>query len=82
MLCAKFGGNWLSGSEEEEFFSFANVFSLFHNYLPWEKSRALHLDKLESPLSMDALSQVWLKYWLSGSGEEDSFNFIKCVFPI
>ena len=43
------------------FFKFFNVFSLFRNYLPLEKGVAFHLNKLESPLSKDALSQVWLK---------------------
>ena len=32
MLCAKFGWNWPSGSGEEDFFHFVNVFSLFRNY--------------------------------------------------
>ena len=35
---------------EEDFLNFVNVFSLFHNYLPLEKSWALHLNKIESPL--------------------------------
>ena len=26
MLCTKFGWNWLSGSGEEDFFNFTNVF--------------------------------------------------------
>ena len=43
------------------FFNFLNVFSLFQNYLPFEKGRALHLNKLESTLLKDALYQVWLK---------------------
>ena len=43
------------------FLNFVNVFSLFHNYLPLEKGGALHLNKFESPLSKDALCQVWLK---------------------
>ena len=43
------------------FFNFVNVFSLFRNYLPLEKSGALHLNKLESPSPKDALCQVWLK---------------------
>ena len=42
------------------FFNFVNVFWLFWNYLPLEKGRALHLNKLESPLPKDALCQVWL----------------------
>ena len=61
MLCAKFGWNWLSGSGEEDFLYFVNVFSLFCNYLPLEKGRVLHLNKLESPSPKDALCQVWLK---------------------
>ena len=48
MICAKFGWNRPSGSGEEFFFIFVNVVSLFHNYLPLEKARALHLNKLES----------------------------------
>ena len=43
------------------FLNFVNVILLFHNYLPLEKGRALHLNKLESPSPSDALSQVWLK---------------------
>ena len=61
MLCAKFGWYWLSGSGEEVFFNFVNVFLLFRNYLPLEKGRALHLNKAESPSPKDALCQVWLK---------------------
>ena len=61
MLCAKFGWNWPSSSGGEDFFNFVNVFSLFRNYLPLEKGRALHLNKLEFPLPKDALCQVWLK---------------------
>ena len=37
------------------------VFSLFPHYRPLEKSMALHLNKLESPLPQDAWCQVWLK---------------------
>ena len=46
------------------FLNFINVFSLFRNYLTLEKSGALHLNKLESPLPKDALCQVWLKLTL------------------
>ena len=59
--CAKIDWNWLSGSGEEDFFNFDNVFSLFRNYLPLEKGGALHLNKFESPSPKDALCQVWLK---------------------
>ena len=43
------------------FVNFVNVFSLFRNYFPVEKGRALHLKKLEFPLPKDDLCQVWLK---------------------
>ena len=45
----------LSGSGEEDFLNFVNVFSLFCNYLPLEKGGALHLNKPESPLPKDAM---------------------------
>ena len=52
---------------KRRFFNFINVFSPFRNYLPFEKGRALCLNKLESPSPKDALWQVWLKlahwYW-------------------
>ena len=35
--------------------NFVNAFSLFRNYLHLEKGVALHLNKLESSSSMDAL---------------------------
>ena len=41
--------------------NFVNVFSLFCNYLPLEKAKALHLNKLESPSPKDAFCRVWLK---------------------
>ena len=44
------------------FFNFVNVFSLFRNYLPLGKARAIHLNQLESPSPKDALCQVWLKF--------------------
>ena len=43
------------------FFYFVNVFLLFDNYLPSEKSGALHFNKLKFPSPKDALCQVWLK---------------------
>ena len=62
------------------FFNFLNVFSLFQSYLPFEKGRALHLNKLESPSPKDALCQDWLKlaqwFW-----RRRFFNFIN-VFSL
>ena len=34
---AKFGWLWPCGSDKEDFLNFVNVFSLFRNYLPFEK---------------------------------------------
>ena len=48
MLCAKFVWNWSSGSWRRRFSNSANVFSLFHNYLPLEKGVTLDLKKLDS----------------------------------
>ena len=69
---------WLKlaqGFWRRRFFNIINVFSLFRNYFPLEKGKALHLNKLEFPLPKDALCQVWLKL-AQWSGEEDS-NFKK-----
>ena len=60
MLCV-FGWYWPSGSGDEDFKHFVNVFSLFCNYLPLEKSWALQLNKRESSSPKEALCQVWLK---------------------
>ena len=48
---------------EKKIFIFGqmNVFSPFRNYLPLEKSEALHLKKLDFPSPKDALCQVSLK---------------------
>ena len=63
MQCAKLveTGSGEGGSGEEDFFDYVNAFLLFRNYLPLEKGRAFHLNKLESPPPKDALCQVWLK---------------------
>ena len=42
-------------------FCIVDVLSLFRNYLPLEKDRALHLNKLESLSPKDAFCQVWSK---------------------
>ena len=80
ILCAKFGWNWPSGSGEEDFLNFLNAFSLFRNYLPLEKGRALHLNKLESPWTKDALCQVWLKLALWFFLEKKIFKFSQWIF--
>ena len=73
MLCAKFGWNWLSGSGEEDFLISSMFFfaiSYICNYLPLEKSGALHLNKLES-LFPRMLCAKFGWNWPSGSREED-----------
>ena len=73
---------WLNLTQRfwrRRFLNFVNVFSLFRNYLPLEKSMALHLNKFESPSPNDALCQVWLKlvqwFW-----RRRFLNFVKCIF--
>ena len=51
---------WAQWFWTRRFFNFVNVL-LFLNYLPLEKDRAHHLNKLESPSPKDVLCQVWLK---------------------
>ena len=58
ILCAKFRWNWSTGLEKK-ILKFVNLFSQFCNYLPLEKGRALHLNKLVSPSCKDDLCQVW-----------------------
>ena len=60
MLCNKFGWNLRT-----------NVVLLFRNYLPLEKSRALHLSKLKFPSAKDDFCQVWLilAQWICRSCE-------------
>ena len=57
LLCAKFGWFW-----KKNFLNFVNVFLLFRFYLPLEKGMALHLFKLESTSSKNAVYQV---FWIS-----------------
>ena len=57
ILCAKFGWNWPSRSGEGDFL----ILSKYLCYFSLEKGRALHLNKLNTPLPKDALRKVWLK---------------------
>ena len=57
-FCAKFGWNCTSGSGEEFFLNFDNIFLLFRNCLPLELGVALYLNKFES---FFFFCQVWLK---------------------
>ena len=50
--------NWPSGSEEDFFFNFVNVFLHFRNYLPLEKGRVPQVNKLEFLLPYDAMRDV------------------------
>ena len=52
---------WAQWFWKRKFLNFVNVFLLFCNYLPLEKSVILHLKRLESLLLKDALCHVWLK---------------------
>ena len=49
---------WLSWNQwlwRRWLFKVFSVFALFHNYLPFEKSVVLHLNKLQSPSPKDSL---------------------------
>ena len=63
MLCAKFSWNWPSRSSEKDFKIFANVFSLFGNYLSLEKGLFFiwTILKPHSTIANGALCYVWLK---------------------
>ena len=74
MICAKFGLNCPSGSGED-FLILSMSFRYIRYYLPLEKGRALHLNKIESPSPKDALCQVWLKLVL----EEKIFKVRQCT---
>ena len=43
---------------EKKIIKFCQCIFVIHNYLPLEKGRALHLNKLDSPSPKDALCQV------------------------
>ena len=52
-----------SGTREEDFLIFVNVFSLFRNYLPLEKSVNLHLIKLKPPSPRMLCAKLKLAQW-------------------
>ena len=61
MLFAKVEINLVILEKNIFFLNFVTLSSLFSNYLPMEKGLALHLNKIESASSKDALCQAWLK---------------------
>ena len=61
ILWAEFHWNWPSGSWEEDFLFIFNIISQFHNYLPLERRRTLHLNQHEFPSTKETLCQVLLK---------------------
>ena len=64
------------------FSNFFNVILVFRNYPPLEKGRALHLNKLESPSSKDALCLVWLKLarWFWRKKILNFVNFVDAIW--
>ena len=60
MLWAKFSWNWSSGSGEDVFSNFINVYSLYRYYPPMENGTVLRLRTLIFPLHKDVLCHVWL----------------------
>ena len=65
--------------EKKIFFNFINVFSLFRNYLPLEKGRALYLNKTLIPFT-----QGWFEPVEIGSvvlEKENFWNFVNVFLP-
>ena len=88
MHCSKFGWNWLSGSWEEDVYFFANVFSLFCNYLPLKKGGALDLNKFPfkqgcfvpnlveiGPVVLKKKMEMWKVYDDDDKDDEQRTNF-------
>ena len=63
-----------------------NSYFLFYYYVPLVKGLAFHLNKLEFPLSKDALCQVWLKMaiWFRTrfSNFVNVFSLFRYYFPL
>ena len=75
MLCSKFGLNWLSGSGEEDFFNFVDVFWLFRNYSPWKRAVPFIWRKLNPfPPRMLWAKFGWNWFWRKG------FFFISAMY--
>ena len=73
---AKFGWNCPSGSGEEDFLNFVNVFfPLFYNYLPMKKGGACIYTNL-NPVYPRIYCEKFHRNWPSGSREKDFVNFI------
>ena len=71
MLCTKFGGNWPSGSGEEDFFLISSTF--FHYFViisPWKRAGPFIWTNL-NPLYPRKLCVKFGWNWPSGSGEVD-----------
>ena len=68
------------------FLNVVNSYFLFYYYVPLVKGVALHLNKLEFPLSKDALCQVWLKMaiWFRTrfSNFVNVFSLFRYYFPL
>ena len=66
---------------EKMFLNLVYVFSLFHYYLPIEKSGALHLNKIKFSSPKDEWCHVWSKLakWFS---RRSIFLFRQCFFSI
>ena len=70
MLCAKFGWNWLSGSEEEDFLISSMYFHYFVIISPWKRAGPFNWTNMTSlHLRMFCAKCGW--NWPSDSGEEE-----------
>ena len=62
------------------FFKYVNVFSQFHNYLPFKRVEPFIWTNL-NPLHPKMICAKFGWKWTSGSGEEDFISFY-CIFAI
>ena len=79
MLCAKIGCNWLSGSGEEIFFYFVNVFSLFRNYIGNGCGLSFEQTWIHIPKGCFASRMVYISTAVLG---KNIFIFRRCIFAI
>ena len=79
ILCAKFGGNWLSGSGEDFLIS-SMYFHYFIIISPWKWAGPFIWTNL-NPLYPRIIRAKLGWYWLSGSVEDDFLNFVN-VFSL
>ena len=83
MFCAKFGWNWLSGSDEKDFLISSMYIHYFIIISPWKRAGPFIWTNLNS-LYLGICCATFGWNWPSSSGEEDflKLSFYFYYFPI